>query len=317
MNKLLWIVITLICCFNVTTQGKFRNNLLVKGNICDFRTLNDSVTIAFPIKNRLYLTNIITKIVTDTLDFGLQGSVTCMDYCPKTGFLALGTQQGEVVVTDLKGNFKQLKKTQSQIIAIKLSNAGLSLATTSTDGLLQLWALPETTLKWSRKGHDDHILSICFGLNDRLIYTGSADKRIAIWDAEEGKVTDYLNDVNSWISALTISPKDSSLMAASYNGFVTSWKITNLALEYVKKEKVSSSWLLSLLAEDDFWVFGDQNGKVRLKTKFGIYRMYFNKPVTRIESRIINDQIVLTILRLHKGIYTMCISDDKVDFGSN
>ena len=314
MNRISWLLLSLTCTINAFAIDHFRDHLIVKGSIPSFKLLNDSVSIAFPMKNKLYLYNLNAKDITDTFDFKLIGPITCIDYCASKGMIAVGSQKGEVVLTDLKGHYQKLENLQNQIISLKFSNSGEDLAVATADNILQLWDTASHLMLWKNRGHDDNILTICFGPNDSIIYSGSADKRIAIWDKGKGVVLGYLDNLNSWVRKVTVSNEDRMLYAATDQGFIYNWSLTDHLPVFLKKSKSSGTWILSLLSNKNFIASGDQNGNVELKMKFGDYRLNFNDPVINLEYFETHDQIILLILVMNHGIYKMGISDDHVKY---
>ena len=83
-------------------------------------------------------------------------------------------------------------------------------------------------LIWTLKGHTDHVLSVTFSPDGKLLGSGSRDKTVKLWSAEDGSLILTLVGHTWEVNLLTFSPDSKLLASGSDDGTIKLWKINSL-----------------------------------------------------------------------------------------
>ena len=77
----------------------------------------------------------------------------------------------------------------ASITSLDFCNISNRLCTASTDKTVLIWSIEDKSVKNTCElaGHKNAILQCCWGFDGDLVYTGSADKTVGIWDPYTGK----------------------------------------------------------------------------------------------------------------------------------
>jgi WD40 repeat protein len=157
--------------------------------------------------------------VFDTIDWviayefrGHTGSILALDFSPDSRYLASGSGTDKVIpqnagenqtrIWDLETGdeaIPPLKGHRDGILAVKWSNEGTRLATTSDDRVVRVWAFPsgdELMNTINSTGHTTGILDIDWSPDDSLLITGSRDYKIKVWNSTTGEVRSTWSDYN-------------------------------------------------------------------------------------------------------------------------
>ena len=70
----------------------------------------------------------------------------------------------------------------------------------------------------SLKGHKSAVRSVAFAPDGKSIASGSEDRTVKLWDAENGKETHTFTDLPDMVTAVRFSPKGQTLVAATFQG---------------------------------------------------------------------------------------------------
>jgi guanine nucleotide-binding protein subunit beta-2-like 1 protein len=134
------------------------------------------------------------------------------------------------------------------------------------DKTLRLWEYPFTGKPKVFTGHTKDVLSCHFGANNRVIYSGSMDKTVKIWNVM-GELKYTGTDFNGWVSCLTPiqGGKESSMMA------VGSWdnkvRIFDKDFKLIKGIGSIDYPVVSMSVDDEsgeFLFVAEKNGSIKI-----------------------------------------------------
>lgn len=311
MNKYVFLVVLLTVHFTeIFAQKHLKDNLIVKGNIPSISLADGGQALFFAQRNKVFRWSRTENRISDSIDFQTSGKVIALDYNFKNKLIVAGFQSGELFIAGRTGKTERLQMTGGAIISLKFSNDGNSLAVGTADCNLSMWDLANRRILWSKKGHSDHVLSISFSPTDSIVFSGSADKRVGIWDRQSGVVYGYLTESGSWVRKLAISKETSTLYAATDVGAIYSWKIDGTNGVFSVKNKETLSWATALaVGEEGTFVSGFKNGYFVFRTKFGNYHTNFRQPVIDVVLISENEYISFFVSVLNQGIYFVDLAD--------
>ena len=75
------------------------------------------------------------------------------------------------------------------------------------------------------KGGSEHVESVAFSRDGRIVASGGWDDSVSLWDVETGKKIAVLKGHLGSVSALSFAPDGKTLVSASYDGTVKLWDI--------------------------------------------------------------------------------------------
>lgn len=144
---------------------------------------------------------------------GHRNWVLCIAWSPDGRQLASGSMDGDVRIWDPKsrdGASVQLKGHKKWITSIAWEPAHLAapcrrLASASRDGDVRVWdtALPRGSVL-CLSGHTLAVTCVKWG-GDGLIYSGSRDCTIKVWEPAQGKLVRELKGHGHWVNTLALS----------------------------------------------------------------------------------------------------------------
>ena len=318
MNKRNIITILFLIQISVAFGKKHLNDhLIAKGNISAISAIEGSQDALFAKNSKVFRWSQSAEKISDSIDFQTSDKIIALDYSSNAELLAAGFQSGELFISSLTGKIERLQMKEGAIISVKFSNDGNFLAVGTDDNNLSVWDITNRQLLWSKKGHSDHVLSISFSPNDSLVFSGSADRRIGIWNRQTGMVSGYLTESGSWIRKLAVSNAKGMLYAATDEGTIYSWKINGTNVVFSGKKKESLSWALALAAgEDGTYASGFKSGSLIFKTNFGYYRTNFSQPVVGIVMITKNEFVSFYVSIFGKGLYFVGLDDKAFKMSS-
>ncbi|PZO39369.1 MAG: hypothetical protein DCF19_13960 [Pseudanabaena frigida] len=129
---------------------------------------------------------------------------------------------------------KTLQGNSNAIYAIAYIDQQNLLASAHEDQTIKLWDVninapqnlePDLQPFQILRGHSDRILSIAFSPNGQILASGSADRKIKLWNPHTGKAMKTLQGHRSWVWGIAISPDSKFLASGSYDHTVKVWDL--------------------------------------------------------------------------------------------
>src|SRR5262249_17304617 len=90
--------------------------------------------------------------------------------------------------------------------AVVYSPRGEQLASSGTDGSVQVWDAVTGQQLFSLRGHTAWVSSLVYSADGKRIITGSADHTVKVWDALTGQEVLTLRGHNEPVTSVAISP---------------------------------------------------------------------------------------------------------------
>lgn len=114
------------------------------------------------------------------------------------------------------------------VSALALSKDGTLLYSVSWDRTIKIWRTRDfTCLESVNNAHDDAINAVAVSYDGR-VYSGSADKRIKVWEKGQGEkkhnLVDTLEKHNSGINALALNNDESVLYSGACDRSILVWE---------------------------------------------------------------------------------------------
>lgn len=168
--------------------------------------------------------------------------------------LATGSSDSQIMIWDLttgehistfQGHKGPVISLCQMTVSDKQNIEGLQseiyLASGSGDKNIILWNLNDENDTIALRGHDDSITCLMDALDGRNLFSGSADRKIIVWDVLKGKTMTIL-PCNGSIYYLHFMKDASKFLSCDYSGALNIWKI-----EYMRSE--GSNTLSKILLE--------------------------------------------------------------------
>lgn len=128
-----------------------------------------------------------------------------MAISPDDRWVACGTYEGEVYLTDLASGETHLLSKQERIVSsVRFSPNGQRLVSTGHDGKLRVWNVDDRKSEFVLSGHDGRVYSVIF-IDDSTIASCGGDQTVRIWDLTTEKQTRLLEGHTDKIWALAYS----------------------------------------------------------------------------------------------------------------
>ncbi|OHT03640.1 Transcriptional repressor tup12-related protein [Tritrichomonas foetus] len=118
----------------------------------------------------------------------------------------------------------QFATQQRALMGINVSPLDDSIATASNDNIVKIWMLRAVAkLKAELAGHLDVVLTAEFAPNDNLVFTGSKDMKIMIWNQKNGQPLLEIEPHKNTIFQIDHHPTKKSFVSCSGDGVVCVW----------------------------------------------------------------------------------------------
>lgn len=116
-------------------------------------------------------------------------------------------------------------ETFGGMTCVTFSRDGHLLATSDTNGDLQVWDSRNFQQLTRCQGHVHWVLSVCFNPEGSLLASGGQDQNIRIWDVKTGNCLKILSGHQGVITAIDISPDGEVLASSSQDNTVKLWSL--------------------------------------------------------------------------------------------
>src|SRR5262245_58943677 len=125
-------------------------------------------------------------------------------------------------VAPLRADVRELSGHKGEVTAVVFHPSGKLLATTSIDGTLRLWDLPEGKLRQSLMVHTGGCYAAVFAPDGKWLATAGADKLVRIFDSEWREAR-RLEGHRNKVAALAVAADGKLLASGDYDGIIRLW----------------------------------------------------------------------------------------------
>jgi WD40 repeat protein len=142
--------------------------------------------------------------------------ISMVSFSPDSRLLASASSQGKIYLWDLETGRKLTRFDSSGGDIVVFSPDGCLLALNSIklkDGTVRVWDVKSGRELHVLKGHKEHVSSISFSPDGRLLASGSFDRSVRVWDIKTGKQQAVLKEHDGAIHSVQFS-HDGMLLAS-------------------------------------------------------------------------------------------------------
>ncbi|KTG07186.1 hypothetical protein cypCar_00030311 [Cyprinus carpio] len=189
------------------------------------------------------------------LEHPARAPVRVCAFSPDARSLLSGACDGTVAVWDVTSKTLQrcAKVSEGSVLACSFSPCGQMFVTGSSQGELHLWTLRMKTLHTQREAHDlgvncchfcpqmsigyemsllytlsaqsAPVLCCAFSFDGQLLVSGSVDKTVTVYDANQGELLHTLTQHDRYVTACAFSPCMLMFASGSMDKTVNIWRI--------------------------------------------------------------------------------------------
>jgi WD40 repeat protein len=193
-------------------------------------------------------------------------SFTCFAVSPTSKQLAVGEQNGRVVLFDLASaqSPREITKDESPVLALDFSPDGKKLAAASEDGLVRILETASGKLEVKINAHHGAVNSVDFSPASEQLASGGADGEVKLWDVHTGKELRTMSGHRDKVHAVAFSPDGRFLASASADRTVRLWDPGNGRLVKVLGGRDSIALAVVFAPNGMLLASGGGDGTVRL-----------------------------------------------------
>jgi len=111
------------------------------------------------------------------------------------------------------------------IMVLAISPDGKTLATSNTNGVIELCDLATGKLRATLKGHGGDVNMVAFSPDGKSLASASDDSLVKLWDARTGRELATLRGHSDKVLSVAFSPNGKTLASGSFDGTVKLWKL--------------------------------------------------------------------------------------------
>jgi len=108
-----------------------------------------------------------------------------------------------------------------EILTIAYSSIAHSVFTGGNHGIIRKWSFwTVKQMEAEYKGHEDAV--VCFAVDANLLYSGSVDCTIRIWETSQGMALKVVKVHNVTVQALLVVPDSGNVASCAFDGRMSS-----------------------------------------------------------------------------------------------
>jgi WD40 repeat protein len=178
-----------------------------------------------------------------------------------------------VKLWDLQGRLVQtLKGHKSDVVSIRFSPDGKTIATGSIDKTVKLWSRNGRLVRSLREGSlaaDSNLISrVQFSPDSRLLAITTYGRTIELWQMD-GQKLKTINEMNSQAMSVTFSPDGKTITSASWEGKIRVWNLQNQQLKTLSENNFDAINEIEFSPDGKLIAIAGQNGRVKLLKRSG------------------------------------------------
>jgi len=172
---------------------------------------------------------------TPRLDLKLKDTPYCLDFSADGAYMATGDQSGQLAIWDLGNNEAHRRwdhtGPKETILWLKYHPDGNRVASVHANGKCRVYDVQQDKLVYELDADPEACVGVDWSADGKVLATGGKDKKIHLWNADDGKPIAVLAGHGDVIEGLRFHPTRSNILAsASKDKTVRLWDIS------VKKE---------------------------------------------------------------------------------
>ncbi len=174
-----------------------------------------------------------------TGEFAVEVSVTGINEPVVFTATATSTPLDVVYIDALETDPNPNDPTMNRVYGVSFSPDGQTLASAHGDRSVRMWDVETHELKRTlggsleassieRRGHKSAARSVAFSPDGSILASGGRGGRVLLWDADTGRLKQFILRHSGGIWSLAFSPDGNTLAAATEGGYVYIYDVSNL-----------------------------------------------------------------------------------------
>lgn len=249
------------------------------------------------------------------MDVRIDSPVLSIQASSNGDFIFLGTKSGKVIVVSNRSGelLQEVDHKAGSINALAINSDENSLLCGCENGMVYRHSTENINLFSEFYEHDGSITSIEVSDENQLIAISSGDGTISLFKNQTFEFINKLKVGKQWVRNIAFNVDKQRLLCVGDAGKLYEWNIANInKARLINQTKVSSNWLLSLDIgqEGDIEGWGGLDHILRVRTRFGSYKLKLKGPILKIRFIIIgSSQIYIACCVLGKGIQVIPLKE--------